>query len=132
MAVSLADLAVALRLKTGAEVLDTDISAILMRIKQGSEAIIGRYAPEAPDAIKDLACIRLGSYLFDEEGRSNRSKDPLKASGAQQLLARFRNIRLNMEEAVLTVAELEALGFTESEIAALRELISDRPFLRLE
>ena len=132
MAVSVNDLAVALRLKVGSETLDTDISAILQRIKQGAEAIIGRYAGEAPDAIKDLSCIRLTSYLFDEEGRSNRSKDPLRASGAQQLLARFRNIRLNMEEAVLTVAELEALGFTESEIAALRELISDRPFLRLE
>ena len=114
MAVSVNELATALRLRVGMETLDTDISAILMRIKQGSEAIIGRYAPEAPDAIKDLACIRLGSYLFDEEGRSNRSKDPLKASGAQQLLARFRNHRLNVEEATLSIAE------------------ADRPFLRLE
>ena len=119
-------------MKVGSDALDSDVSAILTRIKSAAEAIIDRYADEAPQSIKDMACVRLGSYLFDEEGRSNRSKDPLKASGAQQLLARFRNISLNMEEATLTVAELEDLGFTASEIAALRDLISDRPYLRLE
>ena len=98
MAVSVNELAIALRLRVGSETLDTDIQAILMRIKQASEAIVNRYAKEAPDTIKDMACVRLGSYLFDEEGRSNRSKDPLKACGAQQLLARFRTIKLNMSE----------------------------------
>ena len=132
MAVSVNELATALRLRVGSEDLDTDIQAILMRIKQASEAIVNRYAMEAPDAIKDMACVRLGSYLFDEEGRSNRSKDPLKASGAQQLLARFRTIKLNMEEVVLTVEELGSIGFSASEISALRALIANRPYLRLE
>ena len=52
-------------------------------------ALVESYAPDAPDAIKDEAAARCGSYLLEHRGSSidGRSQGGLlRKSGAQSLL----------------------------------------------
>ena len=89
MAVTLTDseLRDALRLgDTGQET--TEIARLLA---YAIEAVT-QYAPDAPSPIHDEAAIRLAGYLYDSPFSSmgSRYSDPMRNSGAQQILNRWR------------------------------------------
>ncbi len=91
MAVSLtrAQLAVALRVDDNAET-----SAILDRDLATAVALVEDYAPDAPTAVQDAAAVRVASFLYDSDPSSGRAAHPLRQSGAESLLARYRVTRL--------------------------------------
>ena len=90
MALTVGNLAIALRLTASGETLDPDISARLTRLHAVADVLIGQYAPDAPDAIKEEATIVFAGYLYDKPsvtgvGLSNAFQN----SGATALLAQW-------------------------------------------
>ena len=81
-----AQLAVALR----ADDDDTDIAGQLDRILETAIALVSRVTTDAPLAVSNEAAIRVSSWLYDSDPASPRNGDPLRASGAAQLLSRWR------------------------------------------
>lgn len=88
MAVTPDDLIRAMRLPTG----DDDALADATRLGEVAAVWIDRYAPDAPEAIRDEAVLRFASYLYDTpaapEGTGVRS--PLMHSGAAALLNQWK------------------------------------------
>ena len=88
MAVSIADLLEAIRVEDS----QANQKAV-MRIKKTVEAVIEQYAPNAPDTVKDQACIMAAGYIWEAPAaapaRMNFS-NALQNSGAASLLAPWR------------------------------------------
>ena len=81
-----AALATALRADAG----DSDIAAQLDRVLEAAIALVSRVTTDAPLAVSNEAAIRVSSWLYDSDPVNPRNGDPLRASGAAQLLARWR------------------------------------------
>ena len=73
---------------------DTDIAAQLDRILETATALVSSVTDAAPQAVANEATIRVGAWLYDSDPASPRNGDPLRASGAAQLLARWRSTAL--------------------------------------
>ena len=69
---------------------DTDIAGQLDRIRETAIALVSSVTGSAPQAVANEATIRVAAWLFDTDPASPRNGDPLRASGAAQLLARWR------------------------------------------
>ena len=65
MAVTLTQLAAALRLGDGENPPTEPVLGLITRLLGVSQAFVARAAPEAPDAIADEATIRMTAYLYD-------------------------------------------------------------------
>ena len=66
MAVTLVELAAALRLGDGVNAPTVPVAGILTRLTSVAVATINEHAPDAPDDIKDEATIRMAGYLYDQ------------------------------------------------------------------
>ena len=91
MAVTLAELAAALRLGDGVTEPVEHVAGILLRLQRAAEALIEEVAPAAPAAIKQVAMIDLVAYWFDAPTASSGSgyAAALRNSGAQALISRW-------------------------------------------
>ena len=103
MAVTAASLAVAIRLTTDDDdypSLSAGQRAVVERVLGAATAEVVTYLGGAGAAalvdgdVVDEATIRVASYLYDADAPSARAQHPLRQSGAESLLARFRNVRL--------------------------------------
>ena len=96
MAVTVGDLAVALRVVTDAgDALPAGQSAVLTRNLAAALALVAQYAPAAPADVADEATIRAAGWLYDvAPHESARTWSPLKHSGAAGLLSPWRARRL--------------------------------------
>lgn len=90
MAVSVGDLAIALRIITSGEPAEP-VRSILTRLLGVADATVEKAAPDAPDSIKDQATIQMASYLFDmpTAARGTGHAAAFRNSGAQHLLFRW-------------------------------------------
>ena len=88
MAVSIYELLEAIGLESSAATQKT-----VMRIKKAAETLIESYAANAPDTVKDQACIMMTGYIHEAPAsapaRMNFS-NALQNSGAASLLAPWR------------------------------------------
>ena len=90
MAVSIGELAVALRLTDGSEPVEPQLS-ILNRLMGVAEAHVTLLAPNAPVAVRDEATIRMAAYMFDSPPApgGDRHANAWRNSGAGALVARW-------------------------------------------
>lgn len=88
MAITVGDVAVALRLSGDGSDVPLPQQAILARLLGVAEAYVDLLAPNAPEAIVDEAQIRLVSYLYDmpSAGRRDSYANAFVNSGAGSLL----------------------------------------------
>ena len=94
MAITTADLAIALRLSVDGLDLDAAQTGVLERLAGVATALVESYAPEAPQAIKDESAIRVASYLYDSPPHvSNQPQNAFVSSGAMALLSFWREQR---------------------------------------
>ena len=91
MALTLADIAVALRLSADGTDLPQAQQTILTRLQGVAEAYITLLAPDAPEAVQDEATIRLVAYLYDvpAAGRRDAYANGFVNSGAGSLLSQW-------------------------------------------
>ena len=88
MAVTVAQLAGAIRAGDGVTTPDEPLLSILTRLSNVADAVIERHAKGAPDAIKDEAKVRLVAYLYDSPNAapSDRYAAAWRNSGAAALV----------------------------------------------
>ena len=92
MAVSLADLAVDLRVITNPEdTIEPGQIVILTRLLAVAETLVSERAAGAPEALKDSAVISLASYLYDKPtaGAAGRFANSWVNSGAASVLSNY-------------------------------------------
>ena len=91
MAVTVTQLAAALRIGDGSTAPVEPQLSILNRLLGVGEALVDLLAPSAPDAIKDEATIRVAAYLYDQPtaAQGNRYANAWRSSGAGALVARW-------------------------------------------
>ena len=89
MALSVIELAGALRVGDGAAAPPEPQRGVLMRLLKVARETIDKRAPAAPDAVKDEACIRMAGYLYDapESASGDRFAAAFRNSGAYALLS---------------------------------------------
>lgn len=92
MAVTVEELAIALRLSADGTGVEPGQLAVITRLLGVGEAHIDLLIPNAPDAIKDECTILLASYLFDQPpaGRRDAYANSWINSGAGSLASRFK------------------------------------------
>ena len=90
MAVTIGQLAAALRLTDGSEPVEPQLS-ILNRLMGVAEAHVDLLAPDAPVAVKAEAVIRMVGYMFDAPPApgGDRYANAWRNSGAGALVARW-------------------------------------------
>ena len=101
MSVEIGDLAAALRITDGT-MPEEPIKGILRRLKTVAEAHANIEAPEAPDKVRDEACIRMAAYLYDQPstGSGLGYANAWRNSGAAALVSRWVRRRLGDPEEV--------------------------------
>ena len=99
MAMTVTDLAAALRLGDGVNAPDAPIRDILTRLMSVGTARAEKYAPEAPDDVTDEAVIRFCAYLFDQptSAAGIGYSAAWRNSGAASLLSPWKVRRLGRE-----------------------------------
>ena len=85
-----ADLATALRV----EIEDPDIALHLGRVLEAASELVSAVTLDAPQGVSNEAAIRVASWLYDTDPAHPRNGNPMRASGADQLLARWRKTTL--------------------------------------
>ena len=92
MTVDVGKIALALRLIADeTETLETGVASRLEGLCKVADAEIQRYAPAAPDSIKQEAAVRYVSYLYDVDGSQHPNyASAFTNSGAKQLLSTWR------------------------------------------
>jgi len=86
------DIAISIRAGTSVNI-PADVLAVINYLVPAGKALIEDYTDTAPDAIMDAALIRLVGFMYDADPADSRRIDPLSASGALGLLARFKTHR---------------------------------------
>ena len=105
MAVTVEDLAIALRLSVDGTDLEAGQTAILTRLLGVGESHIALLISSAPDAIKDESIIRLATYLYDQPvGRRDAYANAWVNSGAGALASRFKQQAASDSAEVLGVS----------------------------
>ena len=91
MAVTLTELAAALRLGDGSTAPVGALAGILTRLLGVADALVEENAPSCPVPIKDEAIIRLCAYLYDQptSAPGNRYAAAWRNSGAEALVSRW-------------------------------------------
>ena len=99
MAVTLAQLAAALRLGDGTTEPVEPILSILTRAKAVAEATVEKNAPDAPDDVKDEAIVRVASFLYDAPpaAQGDRYAHAWRSSGAAGLVAPWTSKRAGIQ-----------------------------------
>ena len=89
MAVTLVQLAAALRLGDGVTAPEEPELSILTRLQEVADATVALRAPDAPAAVKDEAAIRYAGYLYDTPSSpsGDRYAAAWRNSGAASLVA---------------------------------------------
>ena len=79
----------------------TEETAEVSRIHAYVSAAVERYAPQAPEAVKSEAMVRLAGYLFDapNAGRGMGFANTMRNSGAKDMLLAYRVHRAGRVEA---------------------------------
>ena len=92
MAVTVEDLAIALRLSPDGTGVEAGQLAVITRLLGVGEAHIELLIPNAPDAIKDECIIRMATYIYDQPpaGRRDSFANSWVNSGAGALASRFK------------------------------------------
>lgn len=114
MALTLAELAGAIRVGDGTSEPRQPLRGILERLQGAGDAYIERFASTAPDAIKEEAIIRFSAYVFDQPnaGRGLTYSNAWHHSGAASLVSpglpvgcrcRFENPPLTLQWGGLTL-----------------------------
>lgn len=90
--IDVADVAVSLRLATEKANVPAPVTVVLGAVVSAGAEIIVRHAPQAPDAVLNLALIRICGYLYEADPtRSARGQEnALRTSGAAALLSQWR------------------------------------------
>ena len=96
MAVTLTQLAAAMRLGNGVDAPVEPLASILQRHLDVGTALVEKEAPEAPDAVKEEAVIRVSAYSYDSPLASPGVgfADAWRNSGAASLVSRWRELRV--------------------------------------
>ncbi len=99
MAVTIAQLAAALRLGDGSVEPGEPVLGILTRAKAVGEALVEKNAPDAPDDVKDEATVRVSSFLYDAPPAStgDRYAHAWRSSGAAGLVAPWVSKRAGIQ-----------------------------------
>lgn len=89
MAITIIQLAAALRIGDGVAAPVEPTLSILTRLDGVADAMIQLFAETAPDAIKDEAVVRFAGYLYDQPttGRRDSYGNAWRNSGAAALVA---------------------------------------------
>ena len=121
MAVTVEDLAVALRLSADGTGLPTTQTNILTRLLGVADAHVDLLAPDAPDPVQDEAVVRMAAYLYDQPpvGRRDSYSNAYVNSGAGALLARWAPQAASGSTGVLGVG---AGGLSAAQVNTLIEL----------
>ena len=95
MAVTVTQLAAALRIGDGATAPEEPQLSILNRLHGVADAFVTLLASTAPEAVRDEATIRMASYLYDQPttSRGDSYANAWINSGAGSLLARWTMVR---------------------------------------
>ena len=126
MAVSVIELAVALRLSADGTDLAAAQTAVLERLLGVGAAMVGLLVPTAPEAIQDECIIRLGSYLYSQPvGRRDAFSHSWINSGAGSLASNWHQQAASGEHDTpttitggLTLAQVQSLIATHRDITA--------------
>ena len=96
MAITVIQLAAALRLGDGVTAPAEPINGILTRLKGVAESFIDKTAPSCPSAIRDEAVVRMAGYGYDSPraGQGMSYADAWRNSGATSLVSRWTVRRL--------------------------------------
>ena len=91
MAVTLTELAAALRLGDGIHAPAEPVHVILTRLMAVGAALVDEAAPAAPTAIRDEAIVLLAGYLYDQPSApsGDRYSAAWRNSGAESLTTHF-------------------------------------------
>ena len=91
MAVTLTELAGALRLGDGETLPVEPVAGILERLKAAGSSLIATVSPDAPDTIKDEALVRFVAYIYDSPNASpgDGYASAWRNSGAESLVSRW-------------------------------------------
>ena len=83
------EVAAALRIGDGTTALEEPLAGVIGRLRAMAVAMVERRAPNAPDAVKQEAVIRLASYVYDfpESPRGSGHAAIFRNSGAAHLLS---------------------------------------------
>lgn len=121
MAVTVAELAVALRLSADGTGLSASVTAILTRLMGVGDAHVQLLIPTAPDVIQDECVIRLASYLYDAPvGRRDAYANAWVNSGAGALASRWHQQAASGEHDTPTTALEDRLQALETAVSALQ------------
>lgn len=119
MAVTIGQLAAALRITDGTDPIDPELT-ILTRLAAVADAFNELLAPKAPEVIRDEAKIRFCAYLFDAPtaGRGDFYGNGWRNSGAAGLVSRWQERRAGIQgestaPGGATVDEAEVLAIIE-------------------
>lgn len=85
-----ADVTIAIRAATDAGAIPAPVATVMGFVFKAATAIVIDYAEGAPDDVHNAATIRLSGWLYDSDPSVPASGNPLRASGAAQLLAPWR------------------------------------------
>ena len=93
MAVTLSQLGAAIRLRPSSQALSEDESDALQRLQVVADLEVSRYAPSAPEAIRDQAVIQMVAYLYYSPPSGGRQlyANALSQSAAAALLDQYRD-----------------------------------------
>ena len=123
MAITAAQVAVAIRAATAADQVPDEVSMVLGFLVPAAVEIIEHFAPEAPQSVKDAALIRLAGWLWDAEPTDPSIGRGLQVSGAAPLLSRWRVHRAG------AIGTADASGGTVPQGAGLPPLPADGNFI---
>ena len=95
MAVTVSDIAVAIRLSVDGTDLETPQTTILQRLLDVGTAHVDMLIPDAPTAIRDECVVRLAAYIYDQPmGRRDSHSNSWVNSGAASLATRWQTQRI--------------------------------------
>ena len=91
--ITAAEVAVAIRAAPDTESVPGPVATVITLLLGAASAIVIDHAAGAPDAVHDVAVIRLVGWLYDADPAEARNGQALRLSGAQSLLAQWREHR---------------------------------------
>ena len=95
MAISVARIAVELGIiadDTGT--VSAGVNDVLTTYLSAANLHVEACAPNAPEAVKDMAVVRYVAYQYQERGRDRQSRNAFVSSGAEAVLSEYRSPRL--------------------------------------